>query len=165
MQWWPCGQEKPIIRCVSLKRQFLQHLLRRAVNYNSIKIKQLHTISCPYFLINLCKRKTKIPFFSFQIWMPNLKKIHCKQWPVPHLRRDQLEGRMKVTCTQLSSSGIGDPRWHQGWWHAITLVISPTVSKMTGTVRCWLREELTGKTLEFVHLTPAHDRWWNLKFC
>lgn len=91
------------------KSQFLQHLPKSAVNYNSIKNKQLHTIPCPYFLINLCKRKIKILFF-FSKSRCQIKKLHSKQCPVPHLGRDQLERRcLKVTCTHLSSSGIGAP--------------------------------------------------------
>lgn len=49
--------------CIPKKTIFLQYLWKSAVNYNSIKNKPLHTIFCPYFLINLCKRKTKILFF------------------------------------------------------------------------------------------------------
>lgn len=148
------------------KSQFLQHLPKIAVNYNSIKNKQLHTIPCPYFLINLCKRKIKILFF-FPNLDAKLKKstansVQSHTWGGISLNEDAWRSpahiQAAVALEPQVTSGVGLVTRHHTCHYSHS-------KQMTGTARCWLRDELTGKTLEFVNQIPAHDRWWNLNFC
>lgn len=105
----PWGQEKPASQRVPLKVNSYSIYQKVLWITTQLKINNCTLSPCPYFLINLCKRKMKILFF-FSKSRCQIKKIHSKQCPVPHLGRDQLERRcLKVTCTHLSSSGIGAP--------------------------------------------------------